>query len=115
MGDHLMLILVSGTTEKSVGQVYVSGGAPMGIIAKKRTDSFSVCPLGACQILLSFVHNTAAYLPLTYDRSTDEIRVAGSTDRVCAILSPCDVDENGNVTPCAIGDLHSVELFGGAL
>jgi len=115
MGDHLMLILVSGTTEKSVGQVYVSGGAPMGIIAKKRTDSFSVCPLGACQILLSFVHNTAAYLPLTYDRSTDEIRVAGSSDRVCALLAPCDQDENGNVIPCPIGDLHRVELFGGAL
>ena len=110
-----MLFLVSGTTEKSVGQVYVSGGAPMGIIAKKRTDSFSVCPEGNCQILLSFVHNTAAYLPLTYDRFTDEIRVAGSSDQVCAILSPCDVDENGNVTACAIGDLHSVQLFGGAL
>ena len=110
-----MLILVSGTTEKSVGQVYVSGGAPMGIIAKKRTDSLSVCPEGSCQILLNFVHNTAAYLPLTYDRSTDEIRVAGSSDRVCALLAPCDQDENGNVIPCPIGDLHRVELFGGAL
>ena len=110
-----MLILVSETTEKSVGQVYVSGGAPMGIIAKKRTDSFSVCPEGSCQILLSFVHNTAAYLPLTYDRAADEIRVAGSSDRVCAILSPCDVDEDGNLIPCPIGSLHRVEMFGGAL
>jgi len=110
-----MLILVSGTTEKSVGQVYVSGGAPMGIVAKKRSDSFSVCSDGTCQIFLSFIHNTPAYLPLTYDRSTDEIRVAGSNDRVCALLSPCDQDENGNVVPCAIGDLHRVELFGGAL
>lgn len=110
-----MLILVSETTEKSVGQVYVSGGAPMGIIAKKRTDSFSVCPEGTCQILLSFVHNTAAYVPLTYDRAADEIRVAGSSDRVCAILSPCDVDEDGNLIPCPIGSLHRVEMFGGAL
>jgi len=110
-----MLILVSETTEKSVGQVYVSGGAPMGIIAKKRTDSFSVCPEGSCEIVLSFQHNTAAYLPLTYDRAADEIRVAGSSDRVCAILAPCDVDDNGNLIPCPIGSLHRVEMFGGAL
>ena len=110
-----MLILVSGTTDKSVGQVYVSGGAPMGIIAKKRTDSFSVCPEGSCEIVLSFQHNTAAYLPLTYDRAADEIRVAGSSDRVCAILAPCDVDDNGNLIPCPIGSLHRVEMFGGAL
>lgn len=110
-----MLFLVSGTTEKSVGQVYVSGGAPMGIIAKNRTDSFSVCSEGTCQILLSFVHNTAAFLPLTYDRSTDEMRVAGSSDRVCALLAPCDQDQDGNVIPCAIGDLHRIELFGGSL
>jgi hypothetical protein len=115
MGDNLMLILVSGTTEKSVGQVYVSGGAPLGIIAKKRSDSFSVCSEGTCQILLSFVHNTAAFLPLTYDRSTDEMRVAGSSDRVCALLAPCDQDQDGNVIPCAIGDLHRIELFGGSL
>ena len=110
-----MLISVSGTTEKSVGQVYVLNGAPMGVIAKKRDTHFSVCPEGSCQILLSFVHNTASYLPLTYDRTTDEMRVAGLSDRVCAVLAPCDQDENGDAIPCPIGDLHRVELFGGAL
>lgn len=115
MGDNLMLISVYGTTEKSVGQVYILGGAPMGVITKKRTDSFSVCSQGVCQILLGFEHNTAAFLPLTYDRSTDEIRVAGSNDRVCALLAPCGVDEGGNVVSCPIGDLHRIELFGGVL
>lgn len=110
-----MLISIEGTTEKSVGQVYVLDGAPMGVIIKKRANSFSVCSQGTCQILLSFEHNTAAFLPLTYDRSTDEIRVAGLNDRVCALLAPCDQDENDNVIPCPIGDLHRIELFGGAL
>lgn len=115
MGDNLMLILVSGTTEKSVGQVYVLNGAPMGVITKKRDTHFSVCPEGSCQVLLSFEHNTASYLPLTYDRTTDEMRVAGSSDRVCAVLAPCGVDENGVIIPCSIGDLHRIELFGGSL
>jgi len=110
-----MLISVSGTTERSVGQVYVLSGAPIGVITKKRANSFSVCTEGLCQILLGFVHNTAAFLLLTYDRSTDEMRVAGASDRVCALLAPCDQDQDGNVIPCAIGDLHRVELFGGAL
>ena len=110
-----MLISIQGTTEKVVGQVYVLNGAPIGVIAKKRDTHFSVCPEGSCQILLSFEHNTPAYLPLTYDRSTDEIRVAGSNDRVCAVLAPCGIDEDGNVIPCPVGDLHRIELFGGAL
>lgn len=110
-----MLISVEGTTEKSVGQVYIFGGAPMGIITKKRDASFSVCPEGSCQILLNFEHNTTSYLPLTYDRTTDEMRVAGSSDRVCAVLAPCGLDEDGNIIPCPVGDLHRIELFGGAL
>lgn len=110
-----MLISVEGTTEKSVGQVYIFGGAPMGIITKKRDASFSVCPEGSCQILLNFEHNTTSYLPLTYDRTIDEMRVAGSSDRVCAVLAPCGLDEDGNIIPCPVGDLHRIELFGGAL
>jgi hypothetical protein len=110
-----MLISVSGTTERAVGEVYVLNGAPMGIIAKKRDASFSVCSQGVCEILLSFEHNTAAFLPLTYDRSADEIRVAGSTDRICALLAPCWINDNDEIQPCSIGDLHRIELFGGAL
>lgn len=110
-----MLILIAGTTDKTVGQVYVRNGVPMGIITLKHDTSFTVCPEGSCEIVLSFEHSTAANLPLTYDRAADEIRVAGSNDRVCAILSPCDVDQNGNVIPCPIGSLHRVQMFGGAL